>query len=91
MAPLAGTLLGEVVHDDLHHGLVDLAVDELHDWLVEHPDTFAEVLVQRAPWWTPDRAQLRGHPPGAHRAGAPGWPRSGPTRATAPGRPSTRC
>ena len=55
VAPLAGTLLGEVVHDDLHHGLVDLAVDELHDWLVEHPDTFAEVLVQRAPWWTPDR------------------------------------
>ena len=37
VAPLAGTLLGEVVHDNLHHGLVDLAVDELHDWLVEHP------------------------------------------------------
>ncbi len=55
VAPLAGSLLAEVVHDDLHHGLVDLAVDELHDWLVENPDTFAEVLVQRAPWWTPDR------------------------------------
>jgi uncharacterized membrane-anchored protein YjiN (DUF445 family) len=55
VAPLAGSLLAEVVRDDLHHGLVDLALDELHDWLVEHPDTFAEVLVQRAPWWTPDR------------------------------------
>ena len=29
--------------------------DELHDWLMEHPDTFAEVLLQRAPWWTPNR------------------------------------
>ena len=55
VAPLAGSLLAEVVHDDLHHGLVDLAVDELHDWLVDNPDTFTEVLVQRAPWWTPDR------------------------------------
>jgi len=55
VAPLAGSLLSEVVRDDLHHGLVDLALDELHDWLVEHPETFAEVLVQRAPWWTPDR------------------------------------
>jgi uncharacterized membrane-anchored protein YjiN (DUF445 family) len=55
LAPLAGTLLGEVVGDDLHHNLVDLGLDELHDWLMEHPDTFAEVLLQRAPWWTPNR------------------------------------
>ena len=44
-----------MVRDDLHHGLVDLAVDELHGWLVENPDTFAEVLEQRAPWWAPPR------------------------------------
>src|SRR3954463_2415178 len=55
LAPLAGTLLAEMVGDDLHHGLVDLGLDELHDWLTEHPDTFAEVLLQRAPWWTPNR------------------------------------
>ena len=55
LAPLAGTLLEEMVADDLHHGLVDLGLDELHDWLTENPETFAEVLVQRAPWWTPDR------------------------------------
>src|SRR3954468_1888271 len=55
LAPLAGTLLGEMVEDDLHHGLVDLGLDELHEWLMEHPDTFAEVLLQRAPWWTPNR------------------------------------
>ena len=55
MAPLAGGLLAEVVHDGVHHSLVDLTVDELRRWLVEHPDTFAEVLEQRAPWWAPPR------------------------------------
>ncbi|MGA8245476.1 MAG: DUF445 domain-containing protein, partial [Nocardioides sp.] len=55
IAPLAGGLLAEVVRDDVHHGLVDLTLDELHRWLVEHPDTFAEVLEQRAPWWAPPR------------------------------------
>ncbi len=55
IAPLAGSLLAEVVRDDVHRHLVDLTVDELHRWLVEHPDTFAEVLEQRAPWWAPPR------------------------------------
>src|SRR4051812_15386169 len=55
IAPLAGSLLAEVVRDDVHHHLVDLTIDELHEWLVEHPDTFAEVLEQRAPWWAPPR------------------------------------
>src|SRR3954453_21079198 len=55
IAPLAGGLLGEVVQDGVHHSLVDLTVDELRRWLVEHPDTFAEVLEQRAPWWAPPR------------------------------------
>jgi uncharacterized membrane-anchored protein YjiN (DUF445 family) len=53
IAPLAGSLLAEVVRDDVHHSLVDLTVVELHRWLVDHPDTFAEVLEQRAPWWAP--------------------------------------
>jgi uncharacterized membrane-anchored protein YjiN (DUF445 family) len=34
---------------------VDLALEELHGWLLEHPDTVAEVLEQRAPWWAPPR------------------------------------
>ena len=55
VAPLAGGLLAEVVRDDLHHGLVDLALDELHRWLVRNPDTFTEVLTDRAPWWAPPR------------------------------------
>jgi uncharacterized membrane-anchored protein YjiN (DUF445 family) len=45
----------EVLRDDLHHGLVDLAVDELHTWLVDNPDTFTRVLEERAPWWAPPK------------------------------------
>ena len=55
ISPLLGGLLGEVVRDDLHHGLVDLALTELHDWLEENPDTVAEILGERAPWWAPTR------------------------------------
>ena len=55
IAPLLGGLLTEALRDDLHHGLVDLALEELHGWLVENPDTVAEVLGERAPWWAPPR------------------------------------
>ena len=55
IAPLLGGLLSEALHDDLHHGLVDLALEELHGWLVENPDTVAEVIGERAPWWAPPR------------------------------------
>jgi uncharacterized membrane-anchored protein YjiN (DUF445 family) len=55
ISPLLGTLLEEAVRDDLHHGLVDLAIDELHRWLVANPETVAEVLGERAPWWAPTR------------------------------------
>ncbi len=55
IAPLLGSLLQETVRDDLHHGLVDLALVELHGWLVKNPDTVAEIIGERAPWWTPPR------------------------------------
>jgi uncharacterized membrane-anchored protein YjiN (DUF445 family) len=55
IAPLLGGLLSEALQDDLHHGLVDLALEELHGWLVENPDTVAEVIGERAPWWAPPR------------------------------------
>lgn len=55
IAPLLGGLLGEVVRDDLHHGLVDLALGELHEWLERNPETVAEILGERAPWWSPAR------------------------------------
>jgi uncharacterized membrane-anchored protein YjiN (DUF445 family) len=55
ISPILGGLLDEVVRDDLHHGLVDLAIDEVASWLVENPASFAEVLGERAPWWAPPR------------------------------------
>src|SRR5919107_2801747 len=48
IAPLLGSLLEETIRDDLHHGLLDLGLDELHRWLVENADTVAEVLGERA-------------------------------------------
>src|SRR6476469_8595994 len=44
-----------MLRDELHHGLVDLALEELHEWLVHNPETVAEILGERAPWWTPTR------------------------------------
>ncbi|CAM3543152.1 DUF445 domain-containing protein [Nocardioides zeicaulis] len=55
ISPLLGTMLMEVLRDDLHHGLVDLALDEMHRWLGENPGTFISVLEERAPWWAPPR------------------------------------
>ena len=53
ISPLLGGLLSEALEDRLHHGLVDLALTELHTWLEANPDTIADVLVERAPWWAP--------------------------------------
>ena len=55
IAPLLGGLLSEALRDDLHHGLVDLALEELHGWLLDNPDTVADVIGERAPWWAPTR------------------------------------
>ena len=55
IAPLLGTFVVEVVRDDLHHGVIDLALEELHRWLVANPDTVHQVLSERAPWWAPPR------------------------------------
>ncbi|EON24620.1 MULTISPECIES: DUF445 domain-containing protein [Nocardioides] len=55
IAPILGSLITEAVRDDLHHGVVDLALEELHRWLVHNGETFTEVLSERAPWWAPPR------------------------------------
>ena len=54
VAPLLGGLLGEALADDLHHGLVDLTLTELHDWLIANAESVHEVIGERAPWWAPD-------------------------------------
>ena len=53
IAPIAGTLLEGIVEDGVHHGLVDLTLEHLQEWLRENPDSFAEVMGERAPWWSP--------------------------------------
>jgi uncharacterized membrane-anchored protein YjiN (DUF445 family) len=55
ISPILGSFVVEAVADDLHHGVVDLALEELHQWLEANPGTFAEVLSERAPWWAPPR------------------------------------
>ncbi|GGO77332.1 DUF445 domain-containing protein [Nocardioides deserti] len=59
ISPLLGSLLSETLRDDLHHGLVDLALTEMHDWLVDNPDTVTEILGERAPWWSPPSVNER--------------------------------
>jgi len=65
VAPLAGSLLEEIVRDKAHHGLVDLALDEAHRWLTLNETTFSEIVGERAPWWSPpalnDRVTHRLH------------------------------
>jgi uncharacterized membrane-anchored protein YjiN (DUF445 family) len=53
LGPVAGRLLGEVVAEDAHRGLVDLALSEAHRWLTSNRDAVAAALETRAPWWTP--------------------------------------
>ena len=65
VSPVAGSLLQEVVRDGAHHGLVDLALDEAHRWLVLNEETFVDIVGERAPWWSPpalnDRVTHRLH------------------------------
>jgi uncharacterized membrane-anchored protein YjiN (DUF445 family) len=53
ISPVAGSLLAEIVADKAHHGLVDLALEEAHRWLVENERTFSDIVGERAPWWSP--------------------------------------
>ena len=53
VSPIVGTLLDGVVADQTHRGLVDLGLEQLREWLSENPGTYAAVLGERAPWWTP--------------------------------------
>ncbi|HSE71927.1 MAG TPA: DUF445 domain-containing protein [Nocardioidaceae bacterium] len=65
VSPVAGSLLEEIVRDGAHHGLVDLALEEAHRWLLENERTFTEIVGERAPWWSPpalnDRVTHRLH------------------------------
>jgi uncharacterized membrane-anchored protein YjiN (DUF445 family) len=59
ISPIAGSLLEEIVRDGAHHGLVDLALEEAHRWLLENEETFTDVVGERAPWWSPQALNER--------------------------------
>lgn len=52
-SPILGRFLAGIVEDGAHHGLVEMGLSEIHDWLVENPKVFSTLLNERAPWWTP--------------------------------------
>ncbi len=54
ISSLAGGLLDQVVRDEAHVGLVDLALDEGRTWLIDNADLFESLITQRAPAWVPD-------------------------------------
>lgn len=51
-SPIIGSFLAGIIDDGAHHGLVDLGLGEIHDWLVENPEVFSTPANERAPWWT---------------------------------------
>ena len=53
LSPVVGHLLESVVADGTHHGLVDIALVEVHAWLSANERTVASIVGARAPWWTP--------------------------------------
>lgn len=53
VSPMAGALLGAVVEDGAHRGVVDIVARELHTWFVAHPTDVKRILAARAPWWSP--------------------------------------
>jgi uncharacterized membrane-anchored protein YjiN (DUF445 family) len=60
--PPAGRLLHRVVDEGAHHRLVDVAVEALYQWLLEHEDVVVRLVTERAPIWTPNWVDQRiGH------------------------------
>ena len=53
LAPLAGQLLGDVVEEGAHRGLVDLVLAEADRWLARNELAFSAAIRTRAPWWSP--------------------------------------
>jgi uncharacterized membrane-anchored protein YjiN (DUF445 family) len=53
LAPLAGQLLGDVVEEGAHRGIVDLVLSEADRWLAENELAFSAAIRTRAPWWSP--------------------------------------
>jgi uncharacterized membrane-anchored protein YjiN (DUF445 family) len=51
--PPLGRLLGQLVDDGAHRGLVDLSVESAHDWLIVNRAAVIDAIARQAPGWTP--------------------------------------
>jgi uncharacterized membrane-anchored protein YjiN (DUF445 family) len=53
IGPPLGSLLGRLVEDGAHRGLVDLTIDNVHSWLLDNHAAVVEVVARQAPAWSP--------------------------------------
>ena len=71
-----------MVADGLHHGLVDLALDELHGWLRVNEAAFTEMLIASGRPGGRRRGSTRRSPTGSTSRSCAGSRTSAPTRTT---------
>jgi uncharacterized membrane-anchored protein YjiN (DUF445 family) len=53
VSPALGHLLGQVVADGAHSGIVDVLADRTYAWVVANRRSIIEVVTKQAPTWTP--------------------------------------
>ena len=53
VSPALGHLLGQVVDDGAHTGIVDVLADRTYAWVVANRRSIIEVVTKQAPTWTP--------------------------------------
>ena len=53
VGPVLGGVLGPVVADGAHHGLVDVAASRVHAWLRDNREQVERVVADQAPDWSP--------------------------------------
>ncbi len=53
VSPALGHLLGQVVADGAHTGIVDVLADRMYAWVVTNRGPIIELVTNQAPTWTP--------------------------------------
>ena len=53
VSPALGHLLGQIVADGAHSGIVDILAERTHNWVAENRQAIMAVLAKQAPTWTP--------------------------------------
>ncbi|MCU0264992.1 MAG: DUF445 domain-containing protein [Actinomycetia bacterium] len=53
VGPPLGRVLGQVVADGAHHGMVDLTVEQAYGWLLANRRAVVDVVAAQAPGWSP--------------------------------------